>query len=153
MSLVISICHEKFLLSCSSKINMNQSGSSQTWSINWDILKSPNVLAKPGIISDKANSRSIGFLQLCNHNQVPQHQQPNRSGLHYFIAPTQNLSKMDASFCYIHSRSTTCSLRPCGTNVPSLYCQKSSFFLASYLYALCHLKQFLNRWYHSVHLT
>ena len=29
---------------------------------------------------------SVGFLQLCNHNQVAQHQQSNRSGLHYFIA-------------------------------------------------------------------
>ena len=51
----------------------------------------------------------------------------NRSGFHYFIAPTQNLSRMVASSCYIHSRSTTRSLRPCSTNVSSLYCQKSSF--------------------------
>ena len=57
----------------------------------------------------------------------------NRSGFHYFIAPTQNLSRMVASSCYIHSRSTTRSLRPCSTNVSSLYCQKSSFFLVSCL--------------------
>ena len=75
----------------------------------------------------------VGFRQLCNHNQVAQQQQSNRSGFHYFIATTQNLSKMAASFCYINSRSTSHSLRPCGTNVSSLYCQKSSFVLVSCL--------------------
>ena len=40
---------------------------------------------------------------------------------------------MAASFGYNHSRSTTRSLGPCGTNVPSLYCQESSFFLVSCL--------------------
>ena len=39
---------------------------------------------------------------------------------------------MAASFCYNHSRSTTCSLRSCGTNMPSLYCHKK-FFFSSFL--------------------
>ena len=67
----------------------------------------------------------VGFLQLCNHNQMAKHQRSNRSGtqknLHYFIAPTQNLSCCfiypAASFCFIqgpllaHSRSTTRSFK------------------------------------------
>ena len=40
---------------------------------------------------------------------------------------------MAASFCYIHSRSTTRSLRPCCTNASSFYCQKNYFFLVSCL--------------------
>ena len=58
MTLVILICNEKLLLSCPTKINMNQRSFSQTWWINWDILQSPNVPAKQGLISDIANSRS-----------------------------------------------------------------------------------------------
>ena len=77
----------------------------------------------------------VGFLQFSNHNQVVQHQQSNRSNLRYFIVPNQILSKMTASFCYIHSRSTTRWSRPCGTNVSSSW-PKKLFFLVPCLLRL-----------------
>ena len=70
MSLVILICNEKLFSSCPTKIKMNKRGFSQTWWINWDILQSPNIAAKPGIISDIANSRS----------RLPTTLQPQSSG-------------------------------------------------------------------------
>ena len=131
ISLVILICNKKLLSSCPTKINMSKWDFSQTYWLNWDILQSPNVLAKPRSTSDIANSRS----------RFPTTPEPQSNGstpvtkqkwLTLFFAPAKNLSKLDASFCYIHSRSTTHSLRPCGTNVSGLYCQKS-FFFSSFL--------------------
>ena len=58
MSLVILICNEKLLSACPTNINLNKRNFSQTWSLNWEILQSPNVPAKLGIISAIANSRS-----------------------------------------------------------------------------------------------
>ena len=47
-------------------------------------MQSPNVPAKPGIISDKPIAEA-GFLQLWNHNQEAQQQQSNRSDLQYLL--------------------------------------------------------------------
>ena len=58
MSLVILICNKKRLSSCLTKTNINKRCFSQTYWINRDILQLPNAPAKPGIISDTANSRS-----------------------------------------------------------------------------------------------
>ena len=78
-----------------------------------------------------SQTAEVDLLQLCDHNQVAQHQQSN-SGLHCFIATTKDLTKKAASFCYIHSRSTTGSLRPCRTNVKLIFPRKL-FFLVSWL--------------------
>lgn len=88
-------------------------------------------------------TEEVAFLQLCRCGQAAQHQQWNVS----FIALIEILYKNVITFSYIHSWSTTHSLRPCNANMLA-YAKK--LFPSNFLLIVSKIKIYPKRLLHLV---